>query len=262
MLGEGVARVADYQDSAYASEYLDRVARLHAASAAAGGESHGHALTVEAAHWIAVAMSYDDVIRVADLKTRAERFARVRREVKAAADDVLGTEEFFHPRLEEMAGLLPAGLAAWLERRPALRGWLARRLNRGRRVHSNSVRGHLQLRLVALLRRWRRGNARHRLERAHLEAWLAAVEQTLSVDYALAVEVMRCRRVVKGYSDTHARGSGRFDRLMQAAALLRSTPTPTTGSRTQALQSLRNAALRDAEGRALDAQWHALQLPA
>jgi len=259
-LGEGLARVADHQDAAYAREYLDRVARLHAAGSAAGGAAHGHALTLEAARWIAVAMAYDDVIRVADLKTRAERFARVRREVKAADDDVLGTEEFFHPRLEEIAGLLPAPLVAWIERRPALRGWLAQRLDRGRRVQSNTVRGHLQLRFMAQLRRWRRGNARHRHERAHLDAWLAAVERALTADYALAVEVLRCRRLIKGYSDTHARGSGRFDRLLRAAEWLRGDAA-STGTSAQQLASLREAALRDADGRALDERWRALQLP-
>jgi indolepyruvate ferredoxin oxidoreductase beta subunit len=261
LLGEGLARVADYQDAAYAREYLERVARLHAAASDAGGAGHGHLLTVEAARWIAVAMSYDDVIRVADLKTRAERFARMRREVKAADGEVFSAEEYFHPRLEEIAGLLPAGLAAWIERRPGLRAWLAERLDRGRRVQSHTVRGHLQLRALAQLRRWRRGNARHQRERDHLDAWLAAVQRALAVDYALAVEVLRCRRLIKGYSDTHSRGEGRFDRLLRAAELLRGD-AKSTGTSALQLASLRDAALRDAEGRALDERWRALQLPA
>ena len=70
----------------------------------------GHALSREAAHWIAVAMSYDDVIRVAELKSREERFARIRAEVDAGSDDVVGVEEYLHPRLEEIAGLLPQAL--------------------------------------------------------------------------------------------------------------------------------------------------------
>ncbi len=152
-------------------------------------------------------------------------------------------------------------MAAWIERRPGLRGWLATRLDRGRRVHSNTLRGHLQLRAMAQLRRWRRGNARHQHERAHLDAWLAAAERALAVDYALAVEVLRCRRLIKGYSDTHARGSNRFDRLMRAAELLRGD-AKSTGTSAQQLASLRDAALRDAEGRALDERWRALQLPA
>ena len=215
-LGEGLARVVDWQDVAYGTEYLDRVARFASRDSA----ERGHALTIEAARWIAVAMSYDDVIRVADLKTRAERAARVRREVGASQDDVVGSEEYFHPRLPEVLGVLPNGIASWLDRSPRLTAWLAPRLDRGRRIRTHTLRGHLQLRLVAGLRRWRRGNRRHAEEMAHLQSWLDAVERALASDYALAVELLRCRRLIKGYSDTHARGSGRFDRLLRAATVL------------------------------------------
>lgn len=252
-LGEGLARVVDWQDMPYGAEYLDRVARFASRDSA----ERGHALTIEAARWIAVAMSYDDVIRVADLKTRAERSARVRREVGASQDDVVGSEEYFHPRLPEMLGVLPNGMASWFDRSPRLTAWLAPRLDRGRRIRTHTLRGHLQLRLVAGLRRWRRGNRRHAEEMAHLQTWLDAVERALASDYALAVELLRCRRLVKGYSDTHARGSGRFDRLLRAATLLagRDGAGPS-------LAALREAALRDAEGRALEQALQALRITA
>lgn len=241
-LGEGVARVCDWQDVAYGVEYLDRVAAF---SRADDGRD-GHALTVEAARWIAVAMSYDDVIRVADLKTRAERSVRLRAEVSAKADDVVGSEEYFHPRLEEALGVMPRWLADWLDASPRLKAWLAPRLDKGRRIQSQHLVGHLQLRLVAALRRWRRATRRHAHEMAHLEAWLAHVQETLPTDPSLAVELLRCRRLVKGYSDTHARGTSRFDRLMAAAARLRGQPEAAAK-----LAQLRSAALHDAEGRAL-----------
>jgi len=250
-LGEGLARVVDWQDVAYGHEYLDRVAPF----AAADDGRDGGALTIEAARWIAVAMSYDDVIRVADLKTRAERSARMRREVGAGADDVFGSEEYFHPRLEEALGLLPRAWADRLDASPRLAAWIAARLDRGRRIHSQTLRGHLQLRLVAGLRRWRRGNRRHVLEQAHLQAWLEQAQQSLRVDRALAVEELRCRRLIKGYSDTHARGSSRFDRLMRAAQALRGR-----ADAAPLLAGLRAAALKDADGVALDTQLHQLRL--
>ena len=250
-LGEGLARVVDYQDIDYGAEYLDRVAQL---VAAAPGTASAEA-AIEAARWIAVAMSYDDVIRVADLKTRAERSARLRREVGAGADDVVGSEEFFHPRLEEVIGLLPQRLAGWLDGSPRLKNWLAPRLDRGRRIRTHTLRGHLQLRLVAGLRGWRRGSRRHAEESAHLDAWLAEVAGILPHDPELALELLRCRRLVKGYSDTHARGASRFDRLLRASRELRGRPDAGP-----ALGSLREAALRDAEGRALTERLRALGL--
>lgn len=256
MLGEGLQRVVEYQDLRYGGEYLDRMAALAAADAAAGGERHGHAVTVEAARWVAVAMAYDDIIRVADLKTRAERFARVRREVGADADGIVGTEEYFHPRLEEFCAALPRGLGGWILASPRLGKWLARRLDRGWRVRAGTVWGHARLRLVAGLRRWRRASLRHAHEVEHLEAWLRAVREALARDYALALELVACRRLVKGYSDTHARGSSRFDRVMRAAGLLGARPEAA-----QAIAALRDAALRDASGAALEERWRALGLP-
>jgi indolepyruvate ferredoxin oxidoreductase beta subunit len=250
-LGEGLARVVDYQDIDYGTEYLDRVADVLAADPSGlDGD-----VAVEAARWIAVAMSYDDVIRVADLKTRAERSARIRHEVGAGVDDVVGSEEYFHPRLEEVIGLLPRRLADWVDGSPRIKGWLAARFDRGRRIRSQTLRGHLQLRLAAGLRRWRRGNHRHAEEAMHLEAWLADVQQTLPQDRALAIELLRCRRLVKGYSDTHARGSSRFDRLLRTSRELLGRPDAGI-----LLGSLREAALRDAEGRALTEQLQALGL--
>ncbi len=242
-LGEGLARVVDWQDVAYGTEYLDNVARF-AKRDPAPEEAQ---LTIAAAHWIAVAMSYDDVIRVASLKTRADRFTRIRGEVGGAADDVIGMEEYFHPRLEEAMGLLPAGWADWLDRSPRVKAWLGPRLNRGRRIRTHTFKGHLQLHLLAGLSRWRRGNRRHAQERAHWQAWMAVAEKALDAgDAALAAEVLRCRQLIKGYSDTHARGEGKFDRLMYAVPQLAGRPEAG-----QKLAQLRTAALLDPAGKAL-----------
>ena len=65
--------------------------------------------------------------------------------------------------------------------------------------------------------------------------------------------LLRCRRLIKGYGDTHARGSSRFDRLLQAARGLYGRPDAAT-----LVARLREAALHDAEGRALSEQLQAL----
>ncbi|UCE30394.1 MAG: hypothetical protein JSW68_09960, partial [Burkholderiales bacterium] len=89
----------------------------------------------------------------------------------------------------------------------------------------------------------RRGTLRHRRELAHVQQWLQRVELAAPRDYGLAVEILRCRRLVKGYSDTHSRGQGKFDRLMQAADRLLGEPDAAAR-----LAALREAALADAAG--------------
>ncbi len=247
MVFAGVRRLVDWQDPAYAGEYLDRLVRLHAPDAAAGGAAKGFRFTLAAAKYLAVAMAYDDVIRVADLKTRGSRFERVKGEVGVKGDQILYTTEFMHPRMEEVAGTLPRRLGEWIEARPRLFARLDRMVNRGRRVRTGTIRWFLPLYVVAGMKRMRRGTLRHAREMAHIEAWLTLALDRAATDYDLAVEILNARRVVKGYSDTHARGTSKFDRVLATLPLLDGRPDAADW-----LRRLRQAALIDEDGIALD----------
>jgi indolepyruvate ferredoxin oxidoreductase, beta subunit len=247
MIAAGLQRVVDFQDTAYGAEYLDLLNGMLALDRAASGTSGNFLLTRTAAKYIAVAMAYDDVYRVADLKTRGSRFDRLHKEIAAAPDQLITTTEFMHPRMEEVTGSLPAALGRFIEARPRLFKTLDRMVNRGRRVKTSHLSGFLMLYLLAGLKRFRRGTLRHLNEVKHRDEWLARVRTAGPKDYALAVELLACRRLVKGYSDTHARGLSKFDRVMTAAAKLEGRSDAADWVR-----RLRDAALKDEEGLALD----------
>jgi indolepyruvate ferredoxin oxidoreductase, beta subunit len=247
MLASGARKLVDYLDAAYAQEYLDRINALYTLDHAHGGESRGFAFTVAAAKYVAVAMSYDDVPRVADLKIRASRAARVRREVGAAEDAIVTTTEYFHPRAEELCGSLPKALGEWIESRPAAFKALDKIVNRGRRIRPHTIRGYLLLAFVAQLGPRRRNSLRHARETTHREAWLKIATEALAARYELGVEALSCRRLVKGYSDTHARGLSKFDRVMSAIPRL-----ATREDGPAWLDRLKRAALADETGVALD----------
>ena len=247
MLFAGVKRLTDFQDPAYAGEYLDRMAALHALDRQQGGEAKDFAFTAQAAKYLAVAMAYDDVIRVADLKVRASRFDRVRREVGAKDDQIVYMTEYMHPRMDEICGTLPKAWGMWIENRPALFKRLDGFVNKGRRVKTGTLFWFLGLYAVSGLRRIRRGTLRHQREVAHCEEWLDKATRTLNRNYDLAVEILACRRLVKGYSDTHARGLSKFDRVLSALPLLVEREDGADW-----LRRLRQAALFDEAGTALD----------
>jgi indolepyruvate ferredoxin oxidoreductase beta subunit len=69
----------------------------------------------------------------------------------------------------------------------------------------------------------------------------------VSGNYDLAVELIRCRRLIKGYSDTHARGLSKYDRVVDATAAVAHRPDGADWCR-----RLREAALKDEEGKALE----------
>jgi indolepyruvate ferredoxin oxidoreductase, beta subunit len=243
----GLKRVVEFQSVEYGHDYLDRLKHLAELDRKHGDEAEGFAFTREAAKYVAVAMAYDDVIRVADIKVRSSRFARVGREIAARDDQIVYSTEYLHPRAEEICGMLPERLGRFFESRPSLFRALDRIVNRGRRVQVRRLGGFLQLYAVASLRATRLASLRHKREVAHLENWLAIACQALPQNYKLAVEILRCRRLVKGYSDTHARGLSKFDRVMNMVPMLVSR-----NDGAEWLDRLKRAALMDEAGVELD----------
>ncbi|MEY0302949.1 indolepyruvate oxidoreductase subunit beta family protein [Providencia manganoxydans] len=237
---EGVRRLIDYQDPAYASLYLDRLIKLFSQQ---GGndERLQRALVRHLALW----MSYEDTIRVADLKIRHSRFQRVRNEVRANDNQLLDINEFMHPRIEEICETLPKNLGKWLMRPHWVHKALRKFTQKGRTITTSSLGGFLQLYLLAAWRRGRRTTLRYQLETQRIEQWLSAVLKAAQTNPALATEIAQCQRVVKGYSDTHARGLRNFQILMDIVDSYGTQLVPAD------LRELREAALADEHGNEL-----------
>lgn len=239
----GLRKVVEFQDLRYGADYLDRLAQVMARD----GAGQGWVLSREAAKYIANAMAYDDIIRVADLKTRGNRFDRIRKEMRVKEGNLLQLTEFFHPRAEEIAGMLPARLGARVEADPKWMARLDRWFNKGRRLRTDTLPAFVVLHLLGGMKFWRRRTLRHAQEQAHLARWLEGALAEVGRNYDLAVELIRCRRLIKGYSDTHARGHSKFDRVLAATARIAGRDDAADWCR-----RLREAALKDEEGKALD----------
>jgi indolepyruvate ferredoxin oxidoreductase beta subunit len=209
---EAVERLADYQDDAYVERYLARLRPFLAGDAE---------LAALVARHLAVWMSYEDAIRVADLKTRASRFERIRRETRATGAEVVVTD-YLKPDLDEIYGILPyrlvRGFAAWAERR-----WPHARPTLGQHVNTTAITGYLRLWLLARCRFLRPASYRAHHEHARMDRWLAAVARAATLDVELARELARAAGLVKGYGDVRRRMAAVFDdllaRAMRAAAL-------------------------------------------
>jgi indolepyruvate ferredoxin oxidoreductase, beta subunit len=243
LVEEGVRRLVDYQDAAYARLYLDRLARLRASSGSAAA-----IVLPEAARHLALWMSYEDVIRVAQLKSRPERFDSLRAETRAKPGEPVHITEFFKPGVAELAAVLPPRLGA------ALEGWARRRglasgLHLPLRFKSSSISGYVGLRLLAALKGWRRRSHRFAQEQNRIERWLDAMARAAPRAPELAREIALCARLLKGYGDTHARGLANFsailDRVIEPAL---TRPDPNLAAR---VRRVREAALADPEGAAL-----------
>ena len=242
MVEEGIRRLATYQDRRYATLYLDRLDAVNALGSAE--------LLRETARHLAVRMSFEDVIRVAQAKTSAERFVRVRAEVRAKPAEPLEITEHFKPGIEEIAAMLPTGMAR------RLIGWAERTGRLGKvyfsmHVRTTTILGFARLRLLAGLRWWRPHTYRYAEEQAEIERWLTQIRAAAPLGIDLAREIAECARLIKGYGDTHKRGLGNYRRITDEVIAPALAGRMTARAAADAVANARVAALADPDGETL-----------
>jgi indolepyruvate ferredoxin oxidoreductase beta subunit len=238
----GIERLADYQDVRYAALYLDRLEPIK-------DLVQPGALDVlsEAARYLALWMSYEDAIRVADLKTRRTRFERVEADARVASNQLLQIKEFLHPKVEEFADIMPAALGGWMLRTKWVSSLINRLTGKGKILQTTSLSGFLQLYMLAGLRGFRPRTLRFKREHKRITDWLEQLKDVAKTDPPLALEVAECARLVKGYGDTYLLGTRNFESLMNALLRLRRMDNPAAR-----LKALRELALADDTGKKLE----------
>jgi indolepyruvate ferredoxin oxidoreductase beta subunit len=244
VLYAGIERLADYQDIAYAAEYLDRLEPIRDVDSKYG--KGNFALLSETARYLALWMSYEDAPRVADLKIRRTRFERVYRDARVEPAQLLQINEFLHPRVQEIADMSPAPLGRLLLRSNLMRRLTEALTGHGKIVQTTSLHGFLQLYMIAGVRRWRRKSLRFHKEQKAIAEWLALIVRIAPEDYALALELAEAPRMVKGYGDTHAQGEKNYEAVLAALPKLRGKSDASSR-----LRMLREAALADDSGEKL-----------
>lgn len=197
ILKQAIVRLIDYQDEKYAASFLDRIKRVRAL------DRQG-TLTAIFARKLAVWLTYEDAIRVADLKTRRSRFRDIAEENKAPAGSVIVVTDYLKPDLDEIYGIMPVGIASpvakWAERR-----WPDRRPTLAQHVKTTTVLGFLRLWLLSKTRFLRPRSLRYQHEMVLIDRWQSAVEEAATKDYSLACEVAETAVIIKGYGEVRRR---------------------------------------------------------
>lgn len=235
---EGIRRLIDYQSIQYAALYLRRLI---------DAKIETPVLYKELARYLALWMSYEDAIRVADLKTRASRFERVKKEVLLEKEQLLDINEYMHPRVEEISEILPwQSIAKWLLNPKSLGHAIVKKFTtEGKVVKTTSVRGFLLLYCLSKLKKSRHKSLRYQLEQDRIKKWLTIVETVAQQDVGLALEIVQLQRLVKGYGDTHVNGIRNFNTIISVLEQHREKISA------QHIAQLREAALADEEGKQL-----------
>lgn len=210
MAAHAAARLVDYQDAAYAERYLNRLAPIARIDTASDDIPAEKSITGIVARRLAAWMMYEDVIRVAQLKTRPGRLQRIRDELGAKVEEPVVVTDFLKPGRDELRGVLPNRLGRLIP--PARSG--QRRRGVALKLPTSRPWGYGVLKVLASLRWWRPHTARFAEEQFAIDEWLDAVAATACQDATLACGVAELAVLARGYGDVRARGLRRLTELL------------------------------------------------
>ena len=199
---DAVHRLIDYQGTGYAALYLDRLRRF------VGRPGVDDAMLIEIARLMADRMSYEDPIRIAQLKL-AERDVASGRYLTPSVD----IRKF---RADELIGVLPAAVAGPLL---DVLEWLGRTHKPVSIRFSTASRvGIRRLKIEAGLRRWRLLSVRYARERVLVERWLHMISRSLAKQPAAAPAILQSAAMIHGYGDVYRQGIADWNAIIDGLA--------------------------------------------
>jgi hypothetical protein len=185
---DGIARLIDYQGPSYARLYVERLQRF------IGRRGMDDGVFTDIARLMADRMSYDDPIRIAQMKL--VEYAGILN--PQAADD------FRKFRLDELVGALPAKVAEPVLDVFGRVGWTHRSMSI--RFSASTPSGLRRLRIEAGLKRWRLFSIRYAEERAWVERWLHMIGRSLTKQPRATSAIVQTATMIQGYGDGYRQG--------------------------------------------------------
>ena len=201
--GDAIHMLIDYQSTAYAQLYVDRLKRF------VGRRGVDDAMLGEIARLMAARMSYEDPIRIAQLKLAEIADAAGNPQLQSSRD----VRKF---RLDELISALPAIVAEYVLDALEWAGWLHKPVSIS--FSATSRLGIRRLRLEAWLRRWRRYSVRYTKERVWVERWLHMIDRSLTKQPTAAAAVVQTATMIEGYGDPYRQGIADWNAIIDGLA--------------------------------------------
>ena len=199
---EAIARLIDYQGPSYATLYVHRLRRF------VGQPGVDEVMFAEIARLMAMRMSYQDPIRIAQLKLGEFE--------SGAGDPRARSSEIRKFRLDELIGALPAIVAEPILDALEWAGWTHKRVSI--RFSTTSRWGIRRLKIEASLRRWRLFSVRYARERAWVERWLHMISRSLAKQPQAAFAIVQTADMIQGFGDTYRQGLADWHAIIDGLA--------------------------------------------
>ncbi len=202
-VSDAIHMLIDYQSTAYAQLYVDRLRRF------VGRRGVDDAMLGEIARLMAMRMSYQDPIRIAQLKLAESVGAD-------GSTHLQSTSDVRKIRLDELSDALPAIVAEPVLDTLEWVGWLHKPVSIS--FSARSRWGIRRLKIEASLKRWRRYSVRYAKERGWVERWLHMIDRSLTKQPGATAEVVQTASMVQGYGDLYRQGVADWHAIIDGLA--------------------------------------------
>jgi hypothetical protein len=232
---DAIHLLIDYQGPGYAHLYVSRLRRF------IGKQGIDEAMLADIARLMAVRMSYEDPIRIAQLKLF---------ELDGRRGAVAGSVDVKKFCIEELIGALPAAIAEYVLDALDWAGWSNKRIPI--RFSTASRFGIRRLKIEAGLRRWRLFSVRYARERVWVERWLHMIDRSLGKQPQAAPAIIQTASMIEGYGDVYRQGMADWNAIIDSlvkptfdgALALADLGNAVTEARAAAMPDPRQAALK------------------
>jgi hypothetical protein len=198
---EAIHLLVDYQGPSYARLYVERLRRF------IGKKGVNDAMLTDIARLMATRMSYEDPIRIAQLKLA---------ELHGQGGTSAGSVEVKKLRIDELIGALPAVFAEYILDALEWLGWARKSVSI--RFSTKSRLGIRRLKLEAGLRRWRLFSVRYAKERVWVERWLHMVDRSLTKQPQAAPAIVQTATMIQGYGEVYRQGMADWNAIIDGLA--------------------------------------------
>jgi indolepyruvate ferredoxin oxidoreductase beta subunit len=197
-------------------KYLNDLSRVHDIDKTMKG---GLRITELFAKNLALLMTYEDGIRVAELKIKPKRFQRIKEEMRLRDDQVFHVIDYLKPDAYEIYGLFPNILVApiirFTESRLFQRFWPQnKKITFGQKPVTTSFLGSLRLWLLTRFKFIRPYSHRYHNEHALIKKYKTAVEKFTPLSYETGCLVAKSGQMIKGYGNVRRRTMNAFHRFL------------------------------------------------
>lgn len=215
---EALFRLTDYQGFWYAESFVDKFKRFRQIEAQNPGEDYK--LSEYVIKNLALLMTYEDGIRVSELKIRDKRFERIRKDMQIRDDQVFEVVDYLKPEADEIYGLMPdivvrpvlSLLNSTIYRNRQGRG---KPLTVAQKPVTTSFLGFLRIWLLSKLKFLRPSSYRYRREHETIDLYLDTVEKFGGLDYKIGLSIAKSGSIIKGYGRVRRRTIDSFKRLIK-----------------------------------------------